>query len=524
MEFLAALLTSEMGSIDHIVKFVAECRTHGIAVLQPDINRSIKEFAVDEGQIRFGLVAVKNVGEAAIDAILEARQERPFTSLFDFCERVDLKKVNKRVVESLITCGAFDVTGARRSQMTAALEVALDHGQRVQKERCDPQMGLFGGVDCPEPVNVPALPELDEWDDRLKLSHEKESLGFYLSGHPLTRYEDVLGQFTTSDAISLKEAADGAYVRVGGLVRGTKTIKTKKGDLMAFATIEDMNGAMDVTVFSRVYAAVVDLLVEDRAVLVHGQVQKDEQSVKLVAESIIPLEKAEESWTASVHVSLDLRPGRSGAAPAGCARCSSATRAPARPFCTCAARAARTRWSNCRRACASRRARACGGTWASCSASARWKPGARAWTRPRLRRRTDADTPHPIGCTHEQQRSRGVPGPAGGRQRDPAVARLAGASPQAAGEVHRRRRGVAHSEHDPAGGAAAAGRQPEGRLRRDASARDRPAHAGRRHPERREGSSPSPSAATPHRPSRSRAWTFSGRPGTPSWRCSPPTT
>ncbi len=306
VEFLAALLTSEMGSIDHIVKFVAECRTHDIAVLQPDINRSIKEFAVDAGRIRFGLVAVKNVGEAAIDAILETRQERPFTSLLDFCERVDLKKVNKRVIESLITCGAFDVTGARRSQMTAALEIALDHGQRVQRERCDPQMGLFGGGACPEPINAPALPELDEWDDRLKLSHEKESLGFYLSGHPLTRYEDVLGQFTTSDAISLKEAADGAYVRIGGLVRGTKTIKTKKGDLMAFATIEDMNGAMDVTVFSRVYAAVVELLVEDRAVLVYGQVQKDEQSVKLVAESIIPLEKAEESWTASVHVSLDL--------------------------------------------------------------------------------------------------------------------------------------------------------------------------------------------------------------------------
>jgi DNA polymerase-3 subunit alpha len=306
VEFLAALLTSEMGSIDHIVKFVVECRTHGIDVLPPDINRSVKEFTVDAGRIRFGLVAVKNVGEAAIDAILEVRQDRPFTSLFDFCERVDLKKVNKRVVESLITCGAFDVTGARRAQMMAALEIALDHGQRVQKERCDPQMGLFGGGDCPEPINAPALPELEEWDDRLKLANEKESLGFYLSGHPLTRYEDVLGQFTTADAIALKEATDGSYVRIGGLVRGTRIIKTKKGDLMAFATIEDRHGATDVTVFSRVYAAASELLVEDGAVLVHGQLQKDEQSVKLVAESIIPLEKAEERWTASVHVSLDL--------------------------------------------------------------------------------------------------------------------------------------------------------------------------------------------------------------------------
>jgi DNA polymerase-3 subunit alpha len=307
VEFLAALLTSEMGSIDHIVKFVAECRSHDIPVLPPDINASFKEFAVDGARIRFSLVAVKNVGEGAIDAMLEARRERPFTSIFDFCERVDLKKVNKRVIESLIKCGAFDVTGARRSQMMASLEVALDYGQRVQRERCDPQMGLFGGAECPEPVNVPAMPDIDEWDERQKLAFEKESLGFYLSGHPLTRFEEVLNKFTTADAITIKEAPDGSAVRIGGLVRGMKTIKTKKGELMGFATIEDMRGAVEVTVFSRVYAGVSDLLTEDNAVLVQGQIQKDEQSVKLIAETIIPLEEAEENWTASVHLNLELR-------------------------------------------------------------------------------------------------------------------------------------------------------------------------------------------------------------------------
>ena len=238
--------------------------------------------------------------------MLEARADRPFTSLFNFCERVDLRKVNKRVVESLIKCGAFDVTGARRSQMMAALEVALDYGQRAQRERCDPQMGLFARSECPEPLNVPALPEIEEWNERQKLAFEKESLGFFLSGHPLTRFEEILNQYTTTDAIRIKEAPDGVTVRIGGLVRGTKTIKTRKGDLMGFATIEDRHGAVEVTVFSRVFAAAAELLTEDRGVLVQGQVQRDEQSVKLVAETIIPIEKAEEVWTASVHLRLDL--------------------------------------------------------------------------------------------------------------------------------------------------------------------------------------------------------------------------
>jgi DNA polymerase-3 subunit alpha len=271
------------------------------------VNTGFKEFTVDRGRIRFGLVAVKNVGESAIDAILEARAAGGrFSSLFDFCERVDLKRVNKRVVESLIKCGAYDSTGARRSQLMAALDAAFDHGQRVQREKCDPQLALFGGGECPAPVPPPALPELAEWDDRQRLGFEKESLGFYLSGHPLTRYEELISKFATTDALAIKEAADGLQVRIGGLVRGTKTIKTRKGDLMGFATIEDRHGAVEVTVFSRLFAAASDLLAEDTAVLVQGQVQRDEQSVKLVADTLIPLEKAEESWTASVHLSLDL--------------------------------------------------------------------------------------------------------------------------------------------------------------------------------------------------------------------------
>ncbi len=306
VEFMASLLTSEMHSTDGVVKYIVECRSHGIEVLPPGINYSDKTFTVDGEKIRFGLVAVKNVGEAAIDAILEVRGDQGFSSLFDFCERVDLKKVNKRVIESLIKCGAFDSTGARRSQMMAALEEALDYGQRVQKERLDPQIGLFDGVVNKQVINAPALPEIEEWSENQRLAFEKESIGFYISGHPLKRYEELLDKFTNANAISIKEIKNGGAVRIGGLIRSTKVIKTKRGDLMAFVTIEDLHGAVEATVFSRVYTSVSDLLVEDNAIFIQGQVQKDEQSVKILVEKVVPMNRAEETWTASIHLNLEL--------------------------------------------------------------------------------------------------------------------------------------------------------------------------------------------------------------------------
>ncbi len=306
VEFMASLLTSEMHSTDGVVKFIAECRLHDIPILPPDINKSAIEFTVDGSQIRFGLVAVKNVGESAIESIIASRADQPFESLFDFCERIDLKKVNKRVVESLIKCGAFDSTGANRSQMMAALESALEYGQRIQKERSDPQMGLFDLGDNQLSINAPALPKIGEWDGKQFLTFEKEALGLYLSGHPLSRYEEVLDKFTNANAISIKELKDGGNVRIGGLVRNTKNIKTKKGESMAFVTIEDMHGAVEVIVFSRVFSDVKELLEEDRAVLVQGQVQKDEKSVKILAVTVIPVDKAEETWAASVHFNLEI--------------------------------------------------------------------------------------------------------------------------------------------------------------------------------------------------------------------------
>ncbi len=306
VEFLAALLTSEMHSTDAVVKYISECRSHHIPILPPDINASDKHFTVVEGAIRFGLVAVKNVGEAAIDAILEARKEGRFSSIFDFCKRVELKKVNKRVIESLIKCGAFDSTGAFRSQMMAVLEEAMIDGQLRQKKRNDPQLGLFSDFFEDDQWNDhPSLPDIPEWDRKEKLALEKECLGFYLSGHPLEGYEAVLEAFTDCDTIGLGDREAAEIVRVGGLIRNVKVIKTRKDDLMAFITLEDRNGSVEITVFSDLYAQTGPILETDRAVIVQGQVEKDENSVKLIAENVIPMETAPELWTAIVQIRLD---------------------------------------------------------------------------------------------------------------------------------------------------------------------------------------------------------------------------
>jgi len=306
VEFMASLLTSEMQSTDGVVKYIAECRSYGIEVLPPDINESGKEFTVAGSKIRFGLVAVKNVGESAIESIIEARHDGKFSSLFDFCERVDLKKVNKRVVEGLIKCGALDTTGNYRSQMMASLENCIDYGQRVQREKTDPQMGLFNLTEEQKTINLPSMPEIEEWNEKELLTLEKESLGFYITGHPLSRYENILEKFTNTNSVTLKEQNDGDAIRIGGMVRNTKIIKTKRGDLMAFVTLEDLHGAVEITIFSLLYSKVYDLLADDSAILVQGHLQKEENSVKLLAENVISMDKAEETWTTSIHFNLDI--------------------------------------------------------------------------------------------------------------------------------------------------------------------------------------------------------------------------
>ncbi len=307
VELMAALLSSAMHTIDNVVKYIYECRSQGIEVLPPDINESGKDFTIKNGKIRFGLAAVKNVGEGAIESICQIRSQGPFKSIFDLCERVALKKVNKRVLESLIKCGAFDSMGCFRSRLMASLEDALDYGQRVQREKADRQMSLFDmGDNSGEDINLPPIPQIEEWDENQLLQFEKESLGFYITGHPLSKFKKIIDKFTDADIGSLQERNDGSTVRIGGIIRSVKTINTKKGELMAFVMLEDMLSSVEIVVFPSVYAKACDCLITDFSILVQGSLQKDEKSLKILADMIVPMDKAEETWAASIHFTLQL--------------------------------------------------------------------------------------------------------------------------------------------------------------------------------------------------------------------------
>jgi DNA polymerase-3 subunit alpha len=304
VEFMASLLSSEMGNTDAVLKFITECRNHKIKIQPPDINESMHHFIVRDGEIRFGLLAIKNVGEGAVDAIIEARKEGKYVSLFDFCERADLRRVNKRVVENLIKCGAFASTNAKRAQMMDSLEHALDFGQKSQRDKQSGQLTLFGGKKAK--INYPVLKEMDEWDDTVLLNFEKESLGFFITGHPLDKFKDVMEQFSDVNSETLVNKSHGAAVRICGAISSTKPIRTKKGDQMAFLGLEDKVGSFETVVFSDMYTKYSHLFEQDRPLIVQGEVQKNEKAVKIIADSIVPLEEAENTWSAGVHIHIDL--------------------------------------------------------------------------------------------------------------------------------------------------------------------------------------------------------------------------
>jgi DNA polymerase-3 subunit alpha len=234
--------------------------------------------------MRFGLGAVKNVGTGAIEAILEARAEGTFKSLYDFCERVDLRRVNKRVIESLIKCGAFDSTGATRSAQIEGLEGATGYGQKIQEEKASAQVSLFGAeeVSRGNATGGMKLPNTPEWHDKEKLAFEKEALGFLITGHPLDRYIDDIKRLTNTDIASMVEMPEGSEVRICGIVSVFKEITTKKGDRMGFVTIEDLTGSVEITVFSDMYVGASALLKSDDPLLVVGKLEKGEKGCKVL--------------------------------------------------------------------------------------------------------------------------------------------------------------------------------------------------------------------------------------------------
>jgi DNA polymerase-3 subunit alpha len=250
--FMAALLTSERANTDKMVVYIGECREMGIRVLPPDVNQSDIFFTVVGNDIRFGLAAIKNVGEGAVEAVLRARQAGPFQSLFDFCERVDLRAVNRRVVESFIKSGSFDSLDARRSALFAALDRAMDAGQKDQRDREQGQSSLFGRADGDGDGHPAAAPDrirdVSAWGEGERLAFEKESLGFFITGHPLERFRGEMEKWATATTGKLMEMAD-REVSLGGIITALRPIKTRKGDRMATFILEDLEGGVEALVF-----------------------------------------------------------------------------------------------------------------------------------------------------------------------------------------------------------------------------------------------------------------------------------
>lgn len=268
----------------------------GLRVQPPDVNVSQVRFSVAGDTIRFGLAAIKNVGEAAMESILKTRaSDGAFKSLEDFCSRVDLRLVNRRVIESLIKAGAFDGLGLPRAHLLAQCDLALDAGQRLQRDRAEGQASFFDLLPAPAPpprVAEPAETVVPEWDADQRLAYEREVLGFYVSGHPLSRFEGVAESLGVTSSLELANRSHGARVTLFGHVTTLKETATKSGNRMAFLTLEDMAGTVEVTVFPEPYRAAAPFLRSREPVLVRGRVDDGDKGRVVLAEEVRLLEQS----------------------------------------------------------------------------------------------------------------------------------------------------------------------------------------------------------------------------------------
>ncbi len=336
-EYMAALISSVMSTKDKVPFFVSCCEEMGIEVLPPDVNESGHDFVVSGGNIRFGLDAVKNVGFAAVEAICAARDDGGrFASIWDFCRRVDCRTVNKKAIEALVKCGALDSTGASRSGMLSVLEQAQGAGQKTQQDALLGQSSIFdlvqeqavpatGALLEPEPGGAPAsgvpdLPVPRVEDERAQLNAwEKETLGLFLSSHPLKEVRAALRAKVECSLRDLRERKDGDWVTVGGMITECKRIRTRKGDPMMFATLDDLEGSVEMLVFNSAYASNADKVDTDKVVIVRGRVDhKEAGEVKLVAQEVEPFEPSADEVQAAAaaadaepevkRLSLDVQP------------------------------------------------------------------------------------------------------------------------------------------------------------------------------------------------------------------------
>jgi DNA polymerase III subunit alpha len=307
VEFMAALLTSEIGNPDKLTHYLNECRDMGIEILPPDINSSERTFTPNEGRIRFGLTGIKNVGDAAIVSVVEARNKLGrFDNLFQFCENVDLRLLNKRVIESLIKAGAADSLGARRSQLLAVLDRAMEWGQRRQRVIESGQHGLFGaGAESATaaPTELPDVPELSESE---RLAGEKELMGFYVTGHPLEKYLPRLRELAPSNSSTIDEMENDSPITLAGILTNLRIRPSRKGALWGAGTLEDLRGTVDLLIFPQALQQLQGVLKPDAALLIKGRVRHDENArPKVVVNEAKPLDAAVNGKKPAVHIRIN---------------------------------------------------------------------------------------------------------------------------------------------------------------------------------------------------------------------------
>jgi len=306
VEFSAALITSVMGNSKKVAEYIQHCKSKGIEVLPPDVNESSVSFTVKENKIRFGLAAVKNVGINAVLSIIKARQEKGrFDGLYDFLQKMDYSIINKRTVESLIKCGAFDSFGVYRSRMLAVYEKLMESIQGQKKNNVEGQISLFDTIDDSENIIGNIYPDINEYPKKNMLSMEKEMLGLYISGHPLEEYKSELQASVTittaeltpeneeeAQDIERNSELDGKRVIMGGIIVSVKQKTTKTNNMMAFVELEDLYGTLEIIVFPKIYDRFKSLLVQDTIVLVEGRIsQKEEEAAKIICDAVKPLKK-----------------------------------------------------------------------------------------------------------------------------------------------------------------------------------------------------------------------------------------
>lgn len=307
--FMAAVLSSDMNHTDKVVGFIEDCRLQRITILPPNINESLYKFSVAENlegtkHILYGLGALKGVGEAAIASIIEARREKPFQDLFDFCARVDGRRVSRRVLEALIRSGAMDCFGQERSLLMANLEDALTAAEQMSKNRAQGQVDLFGDSFSEKDIHITSNKTVEPWTDNIRLQGEKETLGLYLTGHPLAQYEQELQGIRSSVIRNLR--AEKQPQIIAGLITNIRTLNTKKGDRMAFITVDDRTGRQEIAVFSEQFRENKDLLVKDNLVIIKGEVGIDDFSggYKMRCIEILNLEKVRLKSAKSINIRL----------------------------------------------------------------------------------------------------------------------------------------------------------------------------------------------------------------------------